>query len=80
MKALKKPRDPNRLAHVVVQIATGEVEETLPLEDGKNPAAVELGQRGGLKGGKARAARLTPDQRAEAARIAAQSRWRRGTD
>jgi hypothetical protein len=42
----------------------------------KDPAAVELGRRGGLIGGKARAAKLTPEQRSEIARKAAQKRWR----
>jgi hypothetical protein len=41
----------------------------------KNPAAVELGRRGGLKGGKARAAKLTPEERSESARKAAKARW-----
>ncbi len=41
----------------------------------KNPAAVELGKRGGLKGGKARAAKMTPEQRSESARKAAEARW-----
>ncbi len=41
----------------------------------KNPAAVELGRRGGLKGGKARAEKLTPEQRKEIARKAAKARW-----
>jgi hypothetical protein len=41
----------------------------------KNPAAVQLGRLGGLKGGPARARKLTPQQRAEIARKAAQSRW-----
>jgi len=44
-------------------------------EDGKDPRAVELGRRGGLKGGKARAAKMTPEERAESARHAAQARW-----
>lgn len=41
----------------------------------KNPAAVELGRRGGKKGGKARAAKMTPEERSESARKAAQARW-----
>jgi hypothetical protein len=41
----------------------------------KNPAAVELGRRGGLKGGKARAAKMTPEERSESARKAANARW-----
>ncbi len=44
---------------------------------GKDPAAVSLGRRGGLKGGKARAAALTPEQRSEIARKAAAARWRK---
>jgi hypothetical protein len=46
----------------------------IPL-DGKNPAAVALGRMGGLKGGKARAAKLAPEQRSEIARRAAAARW-----
>lgn len=41
----------------------------------KNPAAVELGRRGGLKGGKARASKMTPEERSESARKAAKARW-----
>jgi hypothetical protein len=41
----------------------------------KNPAAVELGRRGGLKGGKARAAKMTKEERTESARKAANARW-----
>jgi len=41
----------------------------------KNPAAVELGRRGGLKGGKARAAKMTPEERSESARKAAKPSW-----
>ena len=41
----------------------------------KNPAAVALGRLGGLKGGKARAAKLTPEQRSESARNAVLARW-----
>lgn len=41
----------------------------------KNQAAVALGRLGGLKGGKARAAKLTPEQRSEIARKAAKARW-----
>ena len=55
----------NRIAHDT---------EGLTLE-GKNPAAVALGRRGGLKGGKARAAILTAAERTEIARKAAQTRW-----
>jgi len=44
----------------------------------KNPAAVALGRLGGLKGGKARASKLTPEQRAEIAKKAAKARWGKG--
>ncbi len=69
-----RPRDPNQLGKLIVDIATGEVEDTAA-DDGKNPAAVELGRKGGLKGGKARAEGMTPEQRKEAARKATKARW-----
>ncbi len=67
------PRDPSQLAKLVVDMAAGEA-ESVP-ERVKDPAAVELGRKGGLKGGKARAAKLSPERRAEIARRAAQARW-----
>lgn len=74
-----RPRDPNQLARRIVDIASGDAsdEDPAPEEPAteKNPAAVELGRLGGAKGGKARAAKLTPEQRAEAARKAAAARW-----
>jgi hypothetical protein len=74
-RSRKRPRDPNQLAKLVVDIATGEVED-MPEEDtGKDPAAVALGRKGGLKGGKARAANMTPEERSAAARKAAKARW-----
>ena len=48
-----------------------------PADDGKDPAAVSLGRRGGLKGGKARAAKLTPEERSEIASKAAKARWKK---
>lgn len=71
----KRPRDLNQLAHTIVGIATGDVAETPPTDPGKNPAAVELGKRGGLKGGRARADNLTPQRRSEIAQQAAAKRW-----
>jgi hypothetical protein len=77
-KRLKRPRDPIQLAKLIGDIATGAVEDREEiLESGKDPAAVALGRKGGLKGGKARWANLTPEQRAEAATLAAQARWRK---
>jgi hypothetical protein len=74
----KRPRDPNQLGKLIVDIATGDVEDAQPPEDDKNPAAVELGRKGGLKGGKARAQKLSPEQRSEIARKSAQARWASG--
>jgi len=73
----RRPRDPNQLAKLVVDIATGQAPPDAG-EDlgGKNPAAVALGRLGGLKGGKARAASLTKKRRQEIARAAARSRWK----
>ncbi len=59
-KGEKRPADVIGAAVKVAKIATGEIEETI--DDGKNKAAVELGRKGGLKGGKARWANLTPEQ------------------
>ena len=73
-KRSSRPRDTNELAKYVVDLATGEASEPNPNE-GKNPAAVALGRLGGKKGGAARAAKLSPEERAEIARKAAQKRW-----
>lgn len=75
--AKKKDHDFAVNAFRVVQEATTEPkqEKPLPTEDGKNPNAVALGRLGGLKGGKARAAKMTPEQRKEIAKKAAQKRW-----
>lgn len=70
-----RPTDPNALAKQLVDEATGEAPRFDP-EEGKDPAAVALERRGGLKGGKARAAKMTAQQRSEAARKAAAARWR----
>lgn len=75
-KTPKRPRDPNQLAKRIIDLATGEVEEVDP-DEGKNPHAIALGKKGGKKGAKARWADLTPEQRSEAASLAAQARWRK---
>lgn len=69
----KRPRDPNQLAALIVKLTTEGEPEVPP--DTRNPAAVELGRLGGLKGGKARAAKLTREQRVEIAKRAAAARW-----
>jgi hypothetical protein len=74
-KKPKRPRDTNQLAKFITDIATGEIE--LPkTDDGKDPAAVSLGRKGGLKGGKARAAKLSPRKRSAIAKKAASVRWK----
>ncbi|HEX5309800.1 MAG TPA: hypothetical protein VFW38_12055 [Solirubrobacteraceae bacterium] len=73
-RSRKRPRDPNQLAKLIVDLATGEADE-VPPEDTRDPAAVALGRKGGLKGGKARAAKMTPEERSKSARKAAHARW-----
>lgn len=70
----KRPRDISQRAKLILDIATGEVEDK-PEDEGKNPAAVALGRLGGKKGSKTRAAKLTKERRSEIARKAARSRW-----
>ena len=70
----RRPRDPNELAYAVFLEAIGEAPSPEP-EPVKNPAAVALGKLGGAKGGRARAAKMTPEERKESARKAAQARW-----
>ncbi len=69
----KRPRDTSQLAKLIVDISTGEAppEEQPP----KDPAAVELGRRGGLKGGHARKEALSKQRRKEIAQKAAKARW-----
>lgn len=71
----KRPRDTNQLAKFIVDLATGEAQDTPPPADGKDPAAVALGRKGGLKGGAARAKKLTALERSEIAKKAAKARW-----
>jgi hypothetical protein len=75
-RSRRRPRDSNQLAKLIVDIATGEtVEEPDSSAPEKNAAAVELGRRGGLKGGRVRAERLSAEERSDSARKAAQARW-----
>jgi hypothetical protein len=67
----KRPRDASQLAKWIVDKATGQLDETPE----KNSAAAELGRRGGLKGGRARAEKLSPQKRRAIAKKAAQTRW-----
>ena len=72
-KKPKRPRDPNQLAKLMVDIATGEE------RDEEMTAAQEKAAKGGKKGGKARAKVLSPQQRSEIASLAAQARWKKSS-
>jgi hypothetical protein len=75
-RSKKRPRDANELAHRVFLESIGEAEKTAPpVVKPKNPNAVALGRLGGLKGGAARAAALTPNKRSQIAAKAAAKRW-----
>ena len=84
MAKKKQPEDVNVLGKSIVDQITGQSSEDSPIDqdvvqkaiaEGKDPLAVLLGQRGGLKGGKARAAKLSKKQRSDIAKKAAQARW-----
>jgi len=78
MENKKRPTDVNQLAAQIVAEATQEVKgEPTPPTKEKNPAAVALGRLGGLKGGKARAEKLSARKRKEIAQKAARTRWRK---
>jgi hypothetical protein len=77
-KRLPRPRDPIQLGKLIGDILTGQVEDReppMPIDPNKNQAAVELGRKGGLSGGKARARSLTAEQRKKIAQGAAKRRW-----
>jgi hypothetical protein len=73
MTRRKRPRDFSQAAKLVIDIATGQVEDRLPTpeEEGKDPAAAALGRRGG----QARAAKMTAERRRQIAKAAAAKRW-----
>lgn len=76
MAKAKRPTDLNQRAKSIVDIATGKAEDKVtPDMEAVRAAASALGRLGGLKGGKARAAALTPEQRSEIAKKAAKKRW-----
>jgi hypothetical protein len=72
-RSRKPPLDENRAAKSILDAIALRSGET----DGKDPAAVALGRKGGLKGGPARKAALTAEQRTESARKAAEARWKK---
>lgn len=70
-KKPKRPRDPNQLAKLMIDIATGEASEP------EETTLTKRARKAGSKGGPARAKALTPRQRSEIASIAAQARWKK---
>ena len=71
-KTPKRPRDPNQLAKLMIDIASGDVEEA------ESTVTEKRASIAGKKGGPARAKALTPEQRSEIASLAAQARWKKG--
>jgi hypothetical protein len=79
-KRLHRPRDPIQLGKLIGDILTGQVEDRAPApkqDPDKDPAAVALGRKGGLKGGRARAESLSESERKRIARDAANKRWQK---
>lgn len=72
VKGQQGPEDLNQVAFRIMSEAVGDVPK---VEREKNAAAVELGRLGGLKGGKARAEKMTPEERSNVAKAAARARW-----
>ena len=69
----KRPRDPNQLAKLIVDIATGDAQDSVSGSK-RHPSNK---RNGGLRGGKARAKSLSPDERHEIAKVAARARWKK---
>jgi hypothetical protein len=70
----KRPRDPNQLGKLIVDLATGEMADEQPVPDSPRVVA---SRKGGVKGAASRVLKLSQEQRIEIARKAANSRWRR---
>jgi hypothetical protein len=82
-RSSKRQKDHQELARKVLDSVVPDAEGEPKVEDQepeKNSAAVALGRLGGLKGGKARAEKLTAEQRVEIAKKAAQARWKTNED
>ncbi len=77
VKRPKRPRDPNQLAKLIVDITTGDVPNDSP--KGSVDEETEWRRKGGRKGAKARAKKLTPARRRAIAKKAAAARWRRSS-
>ena len=74
VKHPKRPRDPNQLGKLIVDLSVGEAKDPAPTED---TALIAFARLGGLKGGVARAARLSGEERKRIAKNAAEARWRK---
>jgi len=79
-RSTKRPKDRNQLAYQIMLESTGQTEKLdlkpeKPIDPTKNPHAVALGRLGGLKGGAARSAALSPRKRSQIAAKAAKARW-----
>lgn len=74
MAKAKRSSDPNKMAKSIVDIATGQTPDNIS-QEAISAAAAALGRKGGLKGGPARAAALSPRKRSEIAKKAAAARW-----
>ena len=74
-KSPKRPRDPNQLAKMIVDLSTGQLQDEP--ERGDSSPMASLGRVGGLKGGRARAEAMSPERRAEVARKGAAARWQK---
>jgi hypothetical protein len=77
MAKSKRPTDVNQRAVLIAKIATGEEQDPMKETDLIKLAASAMGRKGGLKGGKARAAKLSPKKRSDIAKKAAAARWRK---
>ena len=77
MAKSKLPKDVNQRAVTIAKIATGEIENPNIEKDEIKAAASALGRLGGLKGGKARAEKLSAKKRSEIAKNAAKARWKK---
>ena len=72
----RRPRDPNLLGKLIVELSTGQATELAPPPDSP---ATEFARSGGLKGGAARAKKLSAAERSRIARKAAKKRWSSGS-
>jgi hypothetical protein len=72
-RRLKRPRDPIQLGKLIVDIATGQIEDQV-----EDAAASEVRRKAGIEGGNARARSLSAERKSEIAKTGANARWRKG--